>query len=201
MDLVFDARGLRLHRGAVLVPTMGALHAGHVALIEHAAAVARGSGDPGVVVSVFVNPTQFGPSEDLDKYPRTFQQDMALCTDRGVDVVYDGVGQAMVEASLDSLQPFGLWVNFGNASGSVTDFNLGALAAKGSLYVTRPTLMTYVARDEDLRETTADLFDMVAGGKVRIEVNQRYGLSEVRKAHEDLEGRRTTGTTILLPDA
>lgn len=119
----------------------------------------------------------------------------------GVPVVYDGVGQAMVEASLDSLQPFGLWVNFGNASGSVTDFNLGALAAKGSLYVTRPTLMTYVARDEDLRETTADLFDMVAGGKVRIEVNQRYGLSEVRKAHEDLEGRRTTGTTILLPDA
>ena len=119
---------------------------------------------------------------------------------KGVPVVYDGVGQAVVDASLDSLQPFGLWVNFGNASGPVTNFNLGVLSAKGSLYVTRPTLMTYVARDEDLRETAGELFDMVGSGKVKIEINQRYGLSEVRKAHEDLEARRTTGTTIFLPD-
>jgi NADPH2:quinone reductase len=119
---------------------------------------------------------------------------------KGVPVVYDGVGQAVVDASLDSLQPFGLWVNFGNASGPVTNFNLGLLSAKGSLYVTRPTLMTYVAKDEDLRETADELFDMVGSGKVKIEINQRYGLSEVRKAHEDLEARRTTGTTIFLPD-
>ena len=119
---------------------------------------------------------------------------------KGVPVVYDGVGQAVVDASLDSLQPFGLWVNFGNASGPVTNFNLGVLSAKGSLYVTRPTLMTYVARDEDLRETAGELFDMVGNGKVKIDINQRYGLSEVRKAHEDLEARRTTGTTIFLPD-
>jgi NADPH:quinone reductase len=119
---------------------------------------------------------------------------------KGVPVVYDGVGQAVVDASLDSLQPFGLWVNFGNASGPVTNFNLGVLSAKGSLYVTRPTLMTYVAKDEDLRETAGELFDMVGSGKVKIEINQRYGLSEVRKAHEDLEARRTTGTTIFLPD-
>lgn len=117
---------------------------------------------------------------------------------KGVPVVYDGVGKAMVDASLDSLQPLGLWANFGNASGPVTNFNLGLLSAKGSLFATRPTLMTYVAKDEDLRETAADLFDMVGSGKVKIDINQRYGLSEVAKAHEDLEGRRTTGTTIFL---
>ncbi len=119
---------------------------------------------------------------------------------KGVPVAYDSVGQATVDASLDSLAPYGLLVNFGNASGPVTNFDLGVLAAKGSLYVTRPTLMTYVAGDEDMQETASDLFDMVASGKVKIEINQRYGLSEARKAHEDLEARRTTGTTILLPD-
>ncbi len=118
---------------------------------------------------------------------------------KGVPVVYDSVGQATVDASLDSLAPLGMMVSFGNSSGPVTNFDLGVLSAKGSLYVTRPSLMTYVAADDDLQETAQDLFDMVGSGEVKIEINQRYGLSEARKAHEDLEARRTTGTTILLP--
>ena len=118
---------------------------------------------------------------------------------QGVPVVYDGVGQATVEASLDSLQPRGLLVSFGNASGPVTNFDLGVLSAKGSLYVTRPTLMTYVASDQDLAETTADLFEIVGSGKVKIPVNQRYALADVRQAHEDLEARKTTGSTVLMP--
>jgi len=117
----------------------------------------------------------------------------------GVPVVYDGVGQATFEASLDSLRPRGLMVSFGNASGPVTNFDLGILSAKGSLYVTRPTLMTYVASDAELAETTADLFEVVGSGAVNIPVNQRYALADVRQAHEDLEGRKTTGSSVLMP--
>lgn len=122
-----------------------------------------------------------------------------LTDGRGVPVAYDGVGQATVEASLDSLQPRGLLVSFGNASGPVTNFDLGALSARGSLYVTRPTLMTYVASDAELAETTGDLFEVVSSGAVKIPVNQRYALADVRQAHEDLEGRKTTGSTVLMP--
>ena len=118
---------------------------------------------------------------------------------KGVPVVYDSVGQATVDASLGSLSPLGLLVSFGNSSGPVTGFDLGVLSARGSLYVTRPSLMTYVAADDDLRETARDLFAMVGSGRVKIEINQRYGLGDARKAHEDLEARRTTGATILLP--
>ena len=118
---------------------------------------------------------------------------------KGVPVVYDGVGQATLMTSLDCLRPRGLLVSFGNASGPVKAFDLGLLAAKGSLYVTRPTLMAYTASDEDLAETAADLVAMVESGKVEIPVNQRYGLADAVKAHEDLEARRTTGTTVLLP--
>jgi NADPH2:quinone reductase len=118
---------------------------------------------------------------------------------KGVPVVYDGVGQATLMASLDCLRPRGLLVSFGNASGPVKALDLGLLSAKGSLYVTRPTLMTYTATDEDLRETAADLIDMVASGKVKIPVNQRYALSDAVQAHRDLEARRTMGTTVLLP--
>ena len=117
----------------------------------------------------------------------------------GVPVVYDGVGKATFEASLDSLRPRGLLVSFGNASGPVTAFDLGILSAKGSLYVTRPTLMTYVASDAELAETTADLFEVVGSGAVNIPVNQRYALADVRRAHEDLEGRKTTGSSVLMP--
>lgn len=117
----------------------------------------------------------------------------------GVPVVYDGVGQATLNASLDSLSPRGLLVSYGNASGPVTDFDLGILSAKGSLYVTRPTLMTYVAKDEDLQANTRDLFDVVANGKVKISIDQRYDLKDAAQAHRDLEARKTTGSTILLP--
>ncbi len=117
----------------------------------------------------------------------------------GVPVVYDGVGQATMAASLDSLKPRGLLVSFGNASGPVRNFDLGILSAKGSLYLTRPTLMTYVASDAALQANVADLFDMVASGKVKIEVNQRYRLADAARAHGDLEARKTTGSTVLIP--
>ena len=122
-----------------------------------------------------------------------------LTDGKGVPVVYDGVGQATLMTSLDCLRPRGLLVSFGNASGPVKGFDLGLLAAKGSLYVTRPMLGTYIARDEDLQETAADLIEMVKSGKVKIPVNQRYALADVVKAHEDLESRKTTGTTVLIP--
>ena len=118
---------------------------------------------------------------------------------KGLPVVYDGVGQSTFMTSLDCLQPRGLLVVFGNASGPVKAFDLGLLASKGSLYVTRPTLMTYTASDEDLKETADDLVAMVASGKVKIPVNQRYALADAVQAHRDLESRKTTGTTILLP--
>jgi NADPH2:quinone reductase len=118
---------------------------------------------------------------------------------KGVPVVYDGVGKDTLMMSLDSLSPRGLLVSFGNASGPVDKFDVGLLAAKGSLYVTRPTLATYVAKDEDLQANANDLFDVVKSGKVKIEVNQSYPLSETVKAHKDLEARKTTGSTILVP--
>lgn len=117
----------------------------------------------------------------------------------GVPVVYDGVGQATLMTSLDCLQPRGLLVSYGNASGPVKNFDLGLLSAKGSLYVTRPTLFSYTAKDADFQETAADLVDMVKSGKVKIPVNQRYALKDAAQAHRDLEARATTGTTVLLP--
>lgn len=117
----------------------------------------------------------------------------------GVPVVYDGVGQATLMSSLDSLRPRGLLVSFGNASGPVKAFDLGLLAARGSLYVTRPTLMSYTATDEDFRETADDLVEIVKSGKVKIPVNQRYALADAAQAHRDLESRKTTGSTVLLP--
>ena len=117
----------------------------------------------------------------------------------GVPVVYDGVGAATVNASLDSLRSRGLLVSFGNASGPVRNFDLGLLSAKGSLYVTRPTLFAYVGTDAEFRATAEDLIAVVASGKVKIEVNQRYPLADAAKAHRELESRKTTGSTILLP--
>ena len=90
-------------------------------------------------------------------------------------------------------------VSYGNASGPVTDFNFGILAAKGSLYVTRPTLMTYTANPADMRAMAGELFDLVGSGKINISINQRFALNEVAKAHDALEGRETTGSTILIP--
>lgn len=117
----------------------------------------------------------------------------------GCDVVYDSVGKDTFPGSLDCLKPRGLWVSFGNASGPVPPLDLGMLSAKGSLFVTRPTLMTYTAKRADLVATASELFEMVGNGHVRINVNQTYPLSEAAQAHRDLEARRTTGATVLLP--
>ena len=118
----------------------------------------------------------------------------------GVPVVYDGVGKATFMASLDSLKPLGLLALFGNASGAVENFDTGLLSQKGSLYLTRPTLMTYTASRDDLVESANALFDVVTRGDVKIEVNQRYPLKDTAQAHRDLEARKTTGSTILLPE-
>jgi NADPH2:quinone reductase len=101
--------------------------------------------------------------------------------------------------SLDCLKPRGLLAVFGNGSGPVAAFDLNLLAGKGSLYVTRPTLMTYTARREDLEEGAAELFGVIKSGKVKIEINQTYPLKDAAQAHRDLEGRKTTGSTVLLP--
>ena len=117
----------------------------------------------------------------------------------GVPVVYDSVGRATLEASLDSLSPRGLLVSFGSASGAITDFEVGRLATKGSLYLTRPTLMTYTADPANMRAMAGDVIDVVRSGAVRISINQRYALADAARAHDDLEGRRTTGSSVLIP--
>ena len=114
-------------------------------------------------------------------------------------VVYDAVGKTTWEGSLDCLQPRGLMVSFGNASGPVAPQNLGILAAKGSLYVTRPTLATYIDARADLVKRSNDLFNVVKSRKVKIETTQRYKLEDAAQAHRDLEGRKTTGSVVLLP--
>jgi NADPH2:quinone reductase len=116
-----------------------------------------------------------------------------------VPVVYDSVGKDTYMGSLDCLQPLGMLVMFGNGSGPVPPFDLGLLAQKGSLFITRPTLMTYTAKREDLEASASELFDVVKSGKVKIEVNQTYALKDAAQAHRDLEGRKTTGSTVLLP--
>ena len=115
----------------------------------------------------------------------------------GVPVVYDSVGKDTWDGSLDCLAPLGLMVSFGNASGPVPPVNLGVLSAKGSLFVTRPTLMTYIAKRTDLVASANELFEVVRSGAVKIEVNQSYPLAEAAQAHRDLEARKTTGSTIL----
>jgi len=117
----------------------------------------------------------------------------------GVRVVYDGVGKDTFAGSLDSLQTCGMLVSFGNASGPVPPFDPLLLSQKGSLFVTRPTLMHYTAKRADLVALGSELFDVVGAGKVRIEVNQTYPLADVASAHRDLEARKHTGSTVLLP--
>jgi NADPH2:quinone reductase len=117
----------------------------------------------------------------------------------GCDVVYDSVGKDTFPSSLDCLKPKGLWVSFGNASGPVPPFEIGILSAKGSLYATRPTVMTYTARRADLLANAADLFDMVDKGAVKIVVNHTYPLREAASAHRDLEARKTAGSVVLIP--
>lgn len=114
-------------------------------------------------------------------------------------VVYDGVGKDTFEMSLDCLRPRGLMVSFGNASGAPAPLDLQALTVRGSLYITRPTLATYTATTEDLRQSCADLFARMLAGQVQVEIGQRYALADIRQAHTDLEGRKTTGSTVILP--
>jgi NADPH2:quinone reductase len=115
------------------------------------------------------------------------------------DVVYDSVGKDTFPGSLDCLRPRGMFVSFGQSSGPIPPFNMALLSQKGSLYATRPTLFTYIAKREDLEASAAALFDVVSSGVVDIKINQRYALKDAAKAHADLEGRRTTGTSILIP--
>ena len=117
----------------------------------------------------------------------------------GVKVVYDSVGKDTWDKSLDCLRPFGLMASFGNASGVVPPFSLGTLAAKGSLYVTRATLFTHIATREATQAMADDLFAAVTSGQVKIRIDQRYALADVAQAHRDLEARKTTGSSVLLP--
>ena len=116
-----------------------------------------------------------------------------------VPVVYDGVGKDTWEGSLDCLQPRGLMVSFGNASGAVTGVNLGILAAKGSLFVTRPTLGTHVVPRARLEASAEELFDLMTSGRIKVEIDQRYKLADAGQAHIDLAGRKTTGSSVLIP--
>jgi NADPH:quinone reductase len=118
---------------------------------------------------------------------------------KGVPVVYDSIGKDTFPASLDCLQPRGLWVSFGNASGPIAAFNVGLLAQKGSLYVTRPTLFTYAGNPQALRAMAQELFDLVQQGKIKPDIRQTFALRDAADAHRALESRRTTGATVLLP--
>jgi NADPH2:quinone reductase len=117
----------------------------------------------------------------------------------GVPVVYDSIGKDTFTGSLDCLRPLGMMVTFGNASGPVPPVDTLELSKRGSLFLTRPTLFTYIAKRADLLATAQELFDVVAAGKVKIEVNQTYALKDAAQAHIDLVARKTTGSTVLLP--
>ncbi len=122
-----------------------------------------------------------------------------LTAGAGVPVVYDGVGRDTFQASLASLQPRGLLVSFGNSSGKPEPLDLQVLAAGGSLFVTRPTLATYTASTEELRASAAAVFEQIRSGRVRVEINQRFALADIAAAHAALEGRATTGSSVVLP--
>jgi NADPH2:quinone reductase len=117
----------------------------------------------------------------------------------GVPVVYDSVGKDTFQGSLDCLSPLGLMVSFGNASGAVPPFEIATLATKGSLFLTRPTLFTYVAKRADLETAAGELFQMVLSGKVKVEIGGTYPLRDAAQAHRDLQARKTTGSLLLLP--
>jgi NADPH2:quinone reductase len=123
----------------------------------------------------------------------------AITGGKGVKVVYDSVGKDTFDKSLDCLRPFGLMASFGNASGPVPPFAPGALGPKGSLYLTRQTLFTHIATREATQAMAEDLFAVVASGQVKLRIDQRYPLADVAQAHRDLEARKTTGSSVLLP--
>lgn len=136
----------------------------------------------------------------LDYNDATWPQQVRDLTEGlGVPVVYDGVGAATFEGSLDCLALRGMLVSFGNASGAVPSFNPGILAQKGSLFLTRPTLGHYTANRGELVETAQDYFTALAQHRIVPEIGQRYALADVQQAHRDLESRKTTGSTVLIP--
>lgn len=163
------------HLGATVIGTVGS---------EEKAALAKKAGCKHVIVT--------SKEKFVDRVK-------AITKGKGVPVVYDGVGKDTFMDSLDCLSPLGLMVSFGNASGPVPPFNLGVLAQKGSLFLTRPTLFTYTNNREDLVAAARDLFSVVKSKAVKISINQTYPLREAAQAHIDLEGRKTTGSTVLLP--
>lgn len=118
---------------------------------------------------------------------------------QGVPVVYDSIGKDTFTGSLDCLSPLGMMVSYGSASGPVPPFSLNELASRGSLFITRPSIFNYTAKRDDLEMMAGELFGMVESGKIKIDVNQRYALKDVAQAHHDLESRKTTGSTILIP--
>ncbi|HYM33568.1 MAG TPA: quinone oxidoreductase [Candidatus Cybelea sp.] len=161
--------------GATVIGTVGS---------EEKAKLARANGCDHVIIYT---------KEDFAKRVRE------ITKGEGVPVVYDSVGKTTFMGSLDSLRPLGLLASFGNSSGPVAPFETGILAAKGSLYFTRPTLATYTAKRADLEATAKELFDVVASGKVKIQVNQTYALKDAQQVHRDLEGRKTTGSIVMKP--
>ncbi|MCE9642375.1 MAG: quinone oxidoreductase [Betaproteobacteria bacterium] len=163
------------HLGATVIGTVGS---------DEKAALAKKAGCKHVIVT---------SREDFVKRVKE------ITKGKGVPVVYDGVGKDTFMGSLDCLAPCGMLVSFGNSSGAVTQFNPGVLAAKGSLFLTRPTLFTYTATREDLTAAARDLFAVVKSKAVKISINQTYPLKEAAQAHRDLEARKTTGSTVLLP--
>lgn len=141
-----------------------------------------------------------GAAHCIDYRSENFVERVKAITDGKLcDVVYDSIGKDTFPASLDCIKPLGLFVTFGNASGPIEAFNAGILGAKGSLYMTRPSLQAYTASRADLVETANDLFDVVKKGAVKINVNHTYALKDAVQAHRDLEGRKTTGSMVLLP--
>lgn len=161
--------------GATVIGTVGS---------EHKAELARANGCDHPIVYTREN----------------FARRMRELTDgEGVPVVFDSIGKDTFMDSLACLRPLGLMVSFGNASGAVPLVDIGVLARMGSLFLTRPTLFTYAARRSDLLAMASELFDLVVAGTLRVEINQRYALKDVAQAHRDLEGRRTSASSILLP--
>ncbi|MGE5162221.1 MAG: quinone oxidoreductase family protein [Betaproteobacteria bacterium] len=141
-----------------------------------------------------------GAWETIDYTKENFvERVMQLTKGAKLPVVYDSVGKDTWEGSLDCIQPRGLMVSFGNASGAVTGVNLGILAAKGSLFVTRPTLATHIVPRSRLEASAEELFDMMASGKLKVDIEQRYALADAAKAQSDLASRTTVGSTVILP--
>jgi NADPH:quinone reductase len=163
------------HLGATVIGTVGA---------DEKVAIAKKAGCKHVIVT------------SKEKIPERVK---AITKGRGVPVVYDGVGKDTFMDSLDCLAPLGMMASFGNASGAVPPVNIGILAQKGSLFLTRPTLVNYTATSEDLATAARELFAVVKKGAVKIAINQTYPLREAAQAHRDLQDRKTTGSTVLLP--